>query len=111
MYNPMSIKDLLGGSMKRAGIEREVSTAQLIQAAEEAVVKLLPTNRQTDARVVSWRDGVLTVSCANSAALHVVTRGQNSILDAAKRRAPKADVRRVVARVQAESTSAGGMLQ
>lgn len=97
--------------MKRAGIEREVSTAQLIQAAQEAVFAILPANRQTDAQVISVRDGVLQVACLNSAALQVITRGSNAILDAAKRRAPKADLRRVSASIRSESTSAGGMLQ
>ena len=111
MRSPISIKDLLKPAVKRAGIEKEVTMAQLLEAGNEAVAKLLPPGHQLDARVISLREGVLMVACRHASASFAVSRGANHVLDAVKRAAPRADVRRLVARVEAEITRPSGVIE
>lgn len=111
MRNPISIKDLLGGAVHRAGIEKEVSLAQLLEAANEVLATLLPADRAHDARALSLRDGVLTVACLHSSAAHIVSANMNMIMDAVKRAAPRAEIRRVLARLDSHHINSGGMIQ
>ncbi len=109
--SPLPISALLGTAVKRAGIEREVTLAQIIEAANDAVAALLPPGRQADARAQSLRDGVLTVLCRHASAAQLVTRQAAAIVDAVKRAAPKADIRRVLVRVAPGAAKPSGMIE
>lgn len=111
MRSPISIKDLLKPAVKRAGIEKEVSGAQVLEAANAAVALLLPPGHGQDARTVSLREGILTVACRHASAAFAVSRGANQVLDAVKRAAPRADVRRLVTRVESELTRPSGVIE
>lgn len=111
MRGPLSIKDLLGGAVKRAGITKEVSQAQLLEAANDEVTKMLPPGRHADARVISLREGVLTVICLHAPASQLISRGSNRLLDTVKRAAPQADVRRVVVRIESSITKPSGVIE
>ncbi len=102
MRHPVSIKDLLGKAVQRAGIDRQVAVAQVLEAADEAVRRLLPRGRAADARAAALRDGALIVACRHASAAQAVARGAPSLLDAVKRASPKADVRRVVTRLESD---------
>lgn len=111
MKNAIPIGELLGRAMKRAGIEREVTLAQLLEAANDAVAKVLPPGRSADARAVSLRDGLLLVACRHTAAVQAVSRAANEVLAALKRAAPRADIRRLVTRLEPTITRADGMVE
>ncbi len=111
MKNAIPIGDLLGRAIKRAGIEREVTRAQLLEAANEAVAKALPAGHAADAKAVSLKDGLLLVACRHAAAASAVSRAGNEVLAALKRAAPRADVRRLLTRVESSLTRADGMVE
>ncbi len=111
MKNAIPIGDLLGRAIKRAGIEREVTRAQILEAANEAVAKALPAGHAADAKAVSLKDGLLLVACRHASAAQAVFRASNDVLAALKRAAPRADVRRLLTRVEPSLTRADGMVE
>lgn len=111
MKHAIPIGDLLGRAMKRAGIEREVTLAQVLEAANTALAKALPVGYAMDAKAVSLKDGLLIVQCRHAAAAQTIYRASQAILGELKRAAPKTDVRRLLTRVEGTLTRADGMVE
>lgn len=111
MKNAIPIGDLLGRAMKRAGIEREVTRAQVLEAANGAITKALPVGHGADAKAVSLRDGVLVVSCRHAAAAQTVFRAGQAIVAELKRTAPRVDIRRLATQIESTITRSNGMVE
>lgn len=90
-----SIKGLLDGMLKRHQITAQVTTARVIEVANESLARILPPGRSADAVAVSVRDGELSVRCQNASATSRVQSRSDAILDEIKRALPAARVDRV----------------
>ncbi len=111
MKNAIPIGDLLGKAIKRAGIEREVTLAQVLEAANATLAKALPVGHAMDAKAVSLKDGLLVVQCRHASAAQTVYRASQAILAELKRAAPRTDIRRLLTRIDATLTRADGMVE
>lgn len=96
------LKNLLGDFLHRAQITRQVTTAQMVEMANEAIVGLLPASRAGDARACSIRDGILTVDCVNASAMQLIRQSQQVILNYIKRRVPQASIREIRPRLASQ---------
>lgn len=94
-----SIKGLLDGMLRRHQITAQVTTARIIEVANDALAQLLPAGRHADAAAVSVREGILLVHCRNAPASEFVSERAEAILDAVKGKLPSARVDRVRTRV------------
>ncbi len=111
MLTPILIKDLLNKAVRRAGIEKEVHIAQILEAADRAIAKLLPQGHAADAKALALREGVLTVTCRHSSATQIVYKGSSTILDAVKRLSPKVDIQRICTRIELTTTRPSGVIE
>lgn len=85
--------------LKRHQITAQVTTARMIEVANETLARLLPEGRSTDANAVSVREGTMVVLCRNAAAAEFVSTRSNEILDAIKASLPSARVDRIRTRI------------
>lgn len=93
------IKGLLDGMLKRHQITAQVTTARIIEVANESLVHLLPTGRAADAVAVSVREGIVIVVCRSASAAEFVAGKSTEILDAVKAKLPSARVDRIRTRI------------
>ncbi|OGL95155.1 hypothetical protein A2348_02425 [Candidatus Uhrbacteria bacterium RIFOXYB12_FULL_58_10] len=94
-----SIKSLLDGMLQRHQITAQVTTARIIEATNESLVRILPHGRASDAVAISVRDGVILVHCRNSSAAELVSSRANAVLDTIKSTLPTAIVERIRTRI------------
>ncbi len=94
-----AIKGLLDGMLKRHQITAQVTTARIIEVANESLAQLLPAGRSADAAAVSVYEGIVLVHCRNAAASEFVSGKSTEILDAVKAKLPSARVDRIRTRV------------
>ncbi|MBI2476712.1 DUF721 domain-containing protein [Candidatus Uhrbacteria bacterium] len=86
---------LLSTAMSRAGIVRQVSSAQIVQAGNEALERLLGDGVLLHARCVSFVEGRLCVSCRNATLGEEIRMQQDAIITDVIRKAPRASIERV----------------
>ena len=89
------LKSLLGDALNRNRIAKEVTTAQVIDAANLAIVNILPQGRLDDARAISLRDGTLTIGCKNAAAGAFISERSKPLQEAIIARVPTANILRI----------------
>lgn len=94
-----SIKGLLDGMLRRHQITAQVTTARVIEVANDALAQLLPAGRGADATAVSVREGIVLVHCRSAAAAEFVAGQSAAILDAIKAKLPTARVDRIRTRI------------
>ena len=63
MFHP--IKDFLQGALRRTGSKTSITATVIVEAAGPLLLNLLPNLRPADFRVISYKDGRLTVAVAN----------------------------------------------
>lgn len=91
------LKRLLEQAVRRANISGRVGAASIVEAARAALEELgFPSK---DVRVISVRDGLVTVACRGAAAAHALRAKRVPFLDAIKRRIPGTDVRELTVRI------------
>lgn len=80
-----SLKDLLPNALSRGRISRQVVASQMVEVASQALQDALPARRQSDARVLSFKDGILTIECANGSVADFVRERELFLLEALKK--------------------------
>lgn len=80
-----SLKDLLPNALNRGRISRQVVASQMVEVASQALQDALPARRQSDARVLSFKEGVLTIECANGSVADFVREREGFLLSALKK--------------------------
>lgn len=78
MKNPTGIGNLLGGVLKRHGIEKQVTAAMIVDFAREQLNERLAKNLQPDIQITSYQHGELIIDCRHPAA---VREAQNLVPD------------------------------
>ena len=68
MKNPTGINNLISGALKRHGIEKQVTSAMIVDHARRFLIELLPPELQTDIQVTSYQFGELIIDCRHSTA-------------------------------------------
>jgi hypothetical protein len=94
-----SIKGLLDGMLRRHHITAQVTTARVIETANETLARMLPAGRADDAVAVFVRDGAILVQCRNASAAQCVASRSNELLDAIKSKLPSARLEQVRTRI------------
>lgn len=90
-----SLKNLLNGMLHRHQITAQVTTARVIEVANDRLAEILPPGRYADAGAVLLREGTLVIHCRNAAAAGFLATKETDILDAIKRTLPTARVDRI----------------
>lgn len=74
------ISDLLTQSLKRHGIERQVTAARIIEVAQEILLSLVSESAKKDVRVLSFFGNALRIACRHPAAAQEVRRATPALL-------------------------------
>ena|SRR3989338_6141170 len=74
-----SLRNLLSGSLNRAGIRKSVKAAMIVEAANRIIPGHLPGMQAYDVVAISYKDGILRLRVKNSAARYAL-RGIEPIL-------------------------------
>jgi hypothetical protein len=85
--------------LKRHQITAPVTTARVIEVANETIAWLLPEGRSADAAAVSLRDGAILVHCRSASAAQLIVSRERAVLDMVKKKLPTAKVDRIKTRV------------
>ncbi len=93
------LKDLLKGAVGRARITRQVGAAQVVERTTEVIRRLLPTNRHSDARVISFKDGVVRIEASNGAASQVIRRHEEQIIKELSSLLPDVKIEKIRTRI------------
>lgn len=93
------IKSLLDGVLHRHQITAQVTTARIIEVANESLASMLPQGRALDAQAVSVRDGAVLVQCKNASAAEFTDARAGAVIDAVKARLPSARIDRIRTRI------------
>ena len=87
------ISDLLTQSLRRHGIERQVTTAQIVEVAEALIQRALSPAAKEDVRVISFFGDALRVACRHPAAGGELRRLKPAILADLARSFPRKTIR------------------
>ncbi len=86
------LKDLLKNAVLRAGVSREITTAQIILSANEALESFVPTAYRKQTRAVSIREGIIAVHVTSSSLGQFIQDHEQAIIDRIKRQEPEARI-------------------
>jgi hypothetical protein len=79
MFHPL--KDYLEGALRRTGAARSVKASVIVEAAGPLINNMIPALRPSDWRVVSYRDGRLTIAVANSVVAQELRLRREPLMD------------------------------
>ena len=94
----LPLKDLLGSAIKRARISTQVSATRVVGVAQDTLRDILGP-QESDARVVSYQAGTLTIETRHSSASQFIRESEPLLLSALKRQFPEEQVKTVRYRV------------
>lgn len=89
------ISDLLGSAMNRAGIMREVRSAVIVQAGNDALVSMFDDGILQFAQSRSYDDGRLSIACVHAALAQEINLQNKALIDLITQSVPGADVREI----------------
>jgi len=90
-----SIKGLIGTSLARHGIEREVTAHLVVKTAHEILQELLPPYAKNDIAVRSFHDATLRIACAHAIALSHFRQHETRLRERLVQKLPRIDLKRV----------------
>lgn len=90
-----SLRDLLSGSVGRAGIRKSVTASMIVEAANKMLPTYLPGDRREDAKAVSFRNGVLRVQLKTSAARFSFRGHEEKLLKKLSEEFPTANIKKI----------------
>ncbi|HBK35115.1 hypothetical protein A2239_03670 [Candidatus Uhrbacteria bacterium RIFOXYA2_FULL_40_9] len=79
-FMEIPLKDLLPDAIKRARIGRQVQAHTLLQRADEALYRLLPSSTSKQARALSYHYHVLVIGCLSSATGYFLKQQEEDLL-------------------------------
>lgn len=80
MWEPLG--NFLPQAIRRTGAERSINAAMVVEASGPLILQIVPTLRQADFRVVSYRDGCLTLGTTGASAAAELRIHQTAIIEA-----------------------------
>jgi hypothetical protein len=83
-----SMKDMLAGKGGRAAVNRQLSSAFVVEIANLAIQDMLPKGRSRDAVVASYAKNILTINVISGAISEFVSRREGEILEKVAMKAP-----------------------
>ncbi|MBI5370215.1 DUF721 domain-containing protein [Candidatus Uhrbacteria bacterium] len=83
----LQLKDLLTGALKRAHVSTQVTATQIVSVANEFLGVLLGMESK-EARVVSFRNGTLTIEMRRSSTSQFLKEHEEVLLDELRLRLP-----------------------
>ena len=91
-----SLRDLLSGSLKRAGVLRSVRASMVVEAANRMIPAYLPSFRARDVQAVSFGKGIVRLRAINAPARHLMERHKEDLLAKLRAEFPPAKIERIV---------------
>lgn len=98
-----SIRDLLSGSVKRAGIRRQIDAALLIEFANRMIPAYLPAFRQTDVSAVSYQKATIRLRATNASASYLMRNHEIDFLEKLQREFPSIPIEKIQIFIARES--------
>jgi hypothetical protein len=91
------LKDLLEQMMRRSDMGSRIRAASVVETTKETAESLgfLPK----DLRILSYRDGIVSVACANGAVAQAFRSKTETVIETLKRRIPEAEISELRIRV------------
>ena len=99
MKHISSLKDLIPQALTRSNIGGLVVKSNTIRFASQFVASVLPPSRRSDAKVLSSREGTLTIECLNSPCAQFIREREKDLLDYVLRGEPKSDLEKVFVKI------------
>ncbi|MBI4438035.1 DUF721 domain-containing protein [Candidatus Uhrbacteria bacterium] len=90
-----SLRDLLSGSLKRAGVLRSVRASMIVEAANRMIPAYLPAFRSRDVQAVSFQNGTLRLLARNAPARHLMKNHEADLLTKLHVEFPTAPIERI----------------
>lgn len=102
----IQLNKLLHGALRRAGIEREVTAAQMVDGVNEALTEVFGDGILAHMRCVSVSRDTMSLVCAHATLAHEARLRRADIVAALARRVPTSGVERLAVRAS-DGSSAG----
>lgn len=99
-----SIRNLLTGSLSRAGIMRSVNASMIVEAANRALPTYLPSSRAKDVVAIAYKDGTLQLSAKTAAARFAMKGQETELLTNMQQQFPNFPMKRVLIKLQGSSS-------
>lgn len=80
MWEPLA--NFLPQAARRTGAERSINAALVVETAGPIILQIMPQLRQADFKVVSYRDGCLTIGSASAMVSAELRTRQTVIIEA-----------------------------
>lgn len=90
-----SLRDLLSGSLKRAGVLRSVRASMVVEVANRMIPAYLPSFRSKDVQAVSFQKGILRLRAINAPARHLMKCHEEDLLVKLRAEFPQAKIERM----------------
>ena len=90
-----SLRDLLSGSLKRAGVLRSVRASMVVEACNRMIPAYLPSFRSKDVKAVSFQKGIVRLRAINAPARHLMKRHEDDLLTKLRAEFPPAKIERI----------------
>lgn len=90
-----SLRDLLSGSLKRAGVLRSVRASMVVEAANRMIPAYLPSFRSRDIQAVSFQKGTVRLRAINAPARHLMKRHEEDLLTKLRAEFPQAKIEHI----------------
>lgn len=97
---PVPLGSLLGDAMNRSRLARTVQAVQVVREADQTIARLLPAGRTSDAKAISYQNGVLTFSCKNSGVMAFIHQHERTVTDLIRQAIPGATVDKIRTRLE-----------
>jgi Dna[CI] antecedent, DciA len=93
------IADLLTQSLKRHGIERQVTAVRIVDTTQEILQNLLPEQARQDVKALSFFGEMVRVICKHPVAAQEVRRHKDALLAELARAFPSRTIRDIEIRL------------
>lgn len=90
-----SIRNLLTGSLNRAGIMRSVNASMVVEAINRTLPKYLPSSRTKDVVAVAYKDGTIQLTAKTAAARFAMKGQETELLTDIQQQFPNTPMKRV----------------
>lgn len=97
--NAISLKDLLGNAVQRAGIKRQITAADIITTANKFLDQECASFQRKDVRAGFYKNNVLMINCLNGPSSRFIRSKKESLLLFMKRHVPESDVLEVKTKI------------
>jgi hypothetical protein len=95
-----SLRNLLSGSLTRAGIMRSVDASMVVEAANRALPAYLPSTRSKDIIAISYKDGVVHLAAKTAAARFSIKGQETELLTNLQQQFPTLPMNKVTIKLQ-----------